>query len=394
MKKLVSKDQAIKLIQKLKLQNYQIVNEKLIDALDRKSIKKIYSPINLPELPTAGLDGYVMSSVKSEKIKIHKKEISCGSNLTNLDKNFAYKVNTGATIDKNFKYLVPLEKVKVKNGILIFDKNNASKKDIKKIGEDLKKNTLILSPNERITEFKIALLASVGIKKIPLYKKIKIGVFSIGDELIDSTKIKKNKSQIYDSNRYQIINFLKKWPIDIVDLGILSDNENSISNFYKKNIIKFDLIISSGGASSSNKDFISKFIEKNTKVIFKYIKIKPGRPCIFSHHKNVFLFSLPGNPLAVSINLLFIVSEFLNLFSFGKSVNATQVLSGFNISKNKSFNNFYRVKIDKNNSAQLYNTKGSAKLISLSNADGLVEVPNGKISIKKGDNLNFFKFQT
>ena len=136
------------------------------------------------------------------------------------------------------------------------------------------------------------------------------------------------------------------------------------------------------------------FIEKNTKVIFKYIKIKPGRPCIFSHYKNVFLFSLPGNPLAVSINLLFIVSEFLKLFSFGKSVNATQVLSGFNISKNKSFNNFYRVKIDNNNIAQLYNTKGSAKLISLSNSDGLVEVPNGKISIKKGDNLNFFKFQT
>ena len=64
---------------------------------------------------------------------------------------------------------------------MIFDKNNASKKDIKKIGEDLKKNTLILSSNERITEFKIALLASVGIKKIPLYKKIKIGVFSIRD---------------------------------------------------------------------------------------------------------------------------------------------------------------------------------------------------------------------
>ena len=68
MKKLASKDQAIKLIQNLKLQNYQIINEKLIDDLDRRSIKKIYSPINLPELPTAGLDGYVMSSVKSEKI--------------------------------------------------------------------------------------------------------------------------------------------------------------------------------------------------------------------------------------------------------------------------------------------------------------------------------------
>ena len=392
MKKLVSKDRAIKLIQNLKFQSYQIVNEELIDALDRRSIKKIYSPINLPELPTAGLDGYVVSSIKSEKIKLHKKEISCGSNLINLDKNFAYKVNTGATIDKNFKYLIPLEKVKVKNGILTFDKNNASKRDIKKIGEDLKKNTLILNSNERITEFKIALLASVGIKKIPLYKKIKIGVFSIGNELVDSTKVKKNKYEIYDSNRYQITNFLKKWPIEVVDLGILRDNEKTVSNFYKKNITKFNLIISSGGASSSNKDFISKFIEKNTKIIFKYIKIKPGRPCIFSHHKNTYLFSLPGNPLAVSVNLLFIVSEFLNLFSFGKSIISTQVSSGFNIKKNKTFNNFYRVKIDKNNTAQLFNANGSAKLISLSNADGLVEVPNDISSIKKGDKLKLFKF--
>ncbi len=392
MKNLVSKDQAVKLIKKLKLNNYKVVNEKLLNTLDRKSIKKIYSPINLPELPTAGLDGYVVSSLKSQSIKIHNKEITCGSNLRNLDKNFAYKVNTGATIDKSFKYLVPLEKANIKNGILIFDKKKASKKDIKKIGEDLKKNSLILNSNEHISEFKIALLASVGIKKIFCYRKIKIGVFSIGDELIDPTKIKIKKFKIYDSNRFQIINFLKKWPIEIIDLGILKDNKTVISNFYNKNFLKFDLIISSGGASSSNKDFISKFIENKTKVIFKYIRIKPGRPCIFSHHKNTYLFSLPGNPLAVSVNLLFIVSEFLNLFSFGKSITTMQVSSGFNITKNKKFNNFYRVKIDNNNTAQLYNSTGSAKLVSLSNADGLVEVPQGITSIKKGDKLKLFKF--
>ncbi|MDC1316017.1 hypothetical protein N8251_01395, partial [Alphaproteobacteria bacterium] len=108
--------------------------------------------------------------------------------------------------------------------------------------------------------------------------------------------------------------------------------------------------------------------------------------------KNTYLFSLPGNPLAVSINLLFIVSEFLNLFSFGKSITTMQVSSGFNITKNKKFNNFYRVKIDNNNTAQLYNSKGSAKLVSLSNADGLVEAPQGITSIKKGDKLKLFKF--
>jgi len=392
MKKLISKNQAINLIRKIKFKSPISNNEKLLDLLDRKSINKIYSPINLPELPTAGLDGYIIPSLKSEKIKIHKKEISCGLKCLNLDRNFAYKINTGASVDPYFKYLVPLEKTEVTNGKLIFDRKNASTKDIKKIGEDLKKNVLILNSNERITEFKIALLASAGIKKITVFKKISVGVFSIGDELVDPSKSKKNKSKIFDSNRYQIINFLKKWPINIVDLGILKDNEKIISSFYKKNISKFDLIISSGGSSSSNKDFISKFLEEKSNIIFKYIKIKPGRPIIFSSFSNTFLFSLPGNPLAVSINLLFIVSEFLNLFSFGKSLISHDVFSGFSINKNNNFNNFYRVKVDNNNIAHLFNSSGSAKLISLSGADGLVEIPNNVSTVNKGDKLKLFKF--
>jgi len=391
MKKLVSKDRAINLIKKIKLTHYKSNNVNLSKSLDCKSLERIYSPIDLPELPTAGLDGYVVFSLKLQKIKLHKKEISCGVGYLKLDKNFAYRVNTGASVDLNFKYLIPLEKAKVMNEKLIFDKKNASKNDIKKIGEDLKKNTLILNLNERITEFKIALLASAGIKKINIFKKISIGVFSIGDELIDLTKSKKDKSKIFDSNRYQIINFLKKWPVEIIDLGILKDDEKVISNFYKKNSSRFDLIISSGGSSSSKKDFISKFLEEKSDVIFKYVKIKPGRPCIFSSYKKTFIFSLPGNPLAVSVNLLFLVSEFLNLFSFGKSIMHQDVFSGFSINKNKDFNNFYRVKMN-NNIAHLFNSKGSAKLISLSNSDGLVEVPKGTTSIKKGDKLKLFKF--
>ncbi|MDA1284614.1 MAG: molybdopterin molybdotransferase MoeA, partial [Proteobacteria bacterium] len=366
MKKLVSKDQAITLIKKIKLTSYKTIKVSLSKTLDRKSLEKIYSPIDLPELPTAGLDGYVVSNHKLQNIKLHKKEISCGVGYLKLNKNFAYRVNTGASVDINFKYLIPLEKAKVINEYLIFDKKNASRNDIKKIGEDLKKNTLILNLDERITEFKIALLASVGIKKINVFKKISVGVFSIGDEIVDLTNFKKDKSKIFDSNRYQIINFLKKWPVEIVDLGILKDNEKVISNFYKKNSSRFDLIISSGGSSSSKKDFISKFLVENSDIIFKYVKIKPGRPSIFSSYKNTFLFSLPGNPLAVSVNLLFLVSEFLNLFSFGKFITHQDVFSGFSINKNKDFNNFYRVKIN-NNIARLFNSKGSAKLISLSN---------------------------
>ncbi|MAV82551.1 MAG: hypothetical protein CMI90_03685 [Pelagibacteraceae bacterium] len=392
MRKLISKDQAVQIIRKIKINPKLKSNINIKNVRNHKSLNKIISPINLPELPSPGLDGYVIPNLKKTRWKIHKKEIVCGSKLFKPNKDFAYKVNTGSFIDSSFKYFISLENANTSNEILTFSKKDASKKDIKKIGEDLKKNALILNKDDYLDEFKIALLASVGIKKILSYRKLKVGIFSIGDELIDSNKKKITKSKIFDSNKHQIINFLKNWPVHIKDLGLLKDNENSVSKFYKKNVNKYDLIISSGGSSTSDKDFISSFFVKNFNIIFQYIKIKPGRPSIFAKFNNTYIFSLPGNPLAVTVNLLFIVSEFLNLFASGKKIFPELVTSGFEINKKNDFNNFYRVKINSKKVATLYNSKGSAKLVSISKADALLEIPKNINKIKKGDRVKVFRF--
>ena len=159
----------------------------------------------------------------------------------------------------------------------------------------------------------------------------------------------------------------------------------------KKNQNKFDVIISSGGSSFSSRDYISSFLGNNTKLLFKYVRIQPGRPVIFSKLKSNYYFSLPGNPLAVFTNLFFLISLFIDP-SLKDNFSITKTYkSGFSENKRSNITKFYRVKLLKN-ILHTHNSKGSAKLISLSESDGLAIAPEGITNIKKGEKLGFIEF--
>ena len=388
---LISLKKAIQLIDKEKKNLFKISKIKLSKALNKVVAEDILSPINLPSLDCAGLDGFVFNSSHKSKLPISKKIITPGKIFKNHSHNYAYRINTGAIIPKNLSNFVSIENSKTDNVSLFISQSKISNKDIKKKGEDLKKGKILIRKNEKINFLKLSLLASAGIVTVKIFSSLKIGIVSNGDELVKIGNIKK-KEQVYDSNKLQIINFLKKFNVSIKDLGILKDNEKKIENFYKKRIQKYDLIISSGGSSFSSGDLISKFLNKNTKTIFKYIRIQPGRPIIFSKYKQKYIFSLPGNPLAVLVNLIFLVSFFINP-SAGEMFSLSQkIKSGFNDTKNPNITKFYRV-IIKNNVAFPHNSKGSAKLISVSESDGLMVINENVKSIKKGNIYEFFKFE-
>jgi molybdopterin molybdotransferase len=248
----------------------------------------------------------------------------------------------------------------------------------------------LIKKNEKIDFIKIALLSSVGITNLWVYKTLRVAVVSSGNELIKSGK-KIKDHQVYDSNKYQIIHFLKKFNISVHDLGIIKDDEIKVDKFYKKNQNKFDIIISSGGSSFSSKDYISSFLSQNTELLFKYVRIQPGRPVIFSKLKFNYYFSLPGNPLAVFTNLFFLVSLFIDPSRKDNSSITKFYQSGFSENKKSNLTKFYRVKLSKN-ILYTHNSKGSAKLISLSEADGLAFVPEGNDKIKKGEKIRFIEF--
>jgi len=388
--RLISFKLAQKIIIREKKNLFQESKIKLKEAHNAVVSRTITSPINLPLQNTAGLDGYIVSNKNLNKVSISNKLLNAGHSYKRLNPNLAYKINTGGIIPKNFKNFISLENAKVEGRNLLVQYSKISNKDIKKKGEDLKKNKILIKKNEKIDFIKIALLSSVGITNLWVYKTLRVAVVSSGNELIKSGK-KIKDHQVYDSNKYQIIHFLKKFNVKVCDLGILKDDELKVDKFYKKNQNKFDIIISSGGSSFSSKDYISSFLSQNTKLLFKYVRIQPGRPVIFSKLKSNYYFSLPGNPLAVFTNLFFLVSLFIDPSRKDNSSITKFYQSGFSENKKSNLTKFYRVKLSKN-ILYTHNSKGSAKLISLSEADGLAFVPEGNDKIKIGEKISFIEF--
>ena len=386
---LISLNRAIKLIQKEKKPNKK-ETIKLEDSIGRVSSKKVTSPIDLPSYDSAGLDGYIFSKKNNKFLKISKKIITPGKLHKNLNLNLAYKINTGSIIPNRFSYFVSLENASVKKDLINISKSKISNKDIKKKAEDLKKGKIIIDKNQKLNFRNISLLASVGIKKLEVFRLLKIGVVSNGNELVSYNKNKK-KFQTFDSNKLQIINFLKHHNIKAYNLGILKDNISSIEKFYKNKVKDFDIIISSGSSSFSTGDFMSTFLEKKSRIIFKYIRIQPGRPMIFARYKSKYIFSLPGNPLAVFVNLVFIVKPFLENTKKSMNENIKFIKAGFNDVKKINTVKFFRVKIKKD-IAFPHNSKGSAKLVSISESDGLLISNESENKILKGKLYKFLKF--
>ena len=259
---LISLKKAIDLISKEKKQLCKISKIKITDSLNLVAAENIISPISLPSLDCAGLDGFVFHKSKKLKLPISKTTITPGKLDRNYSNNYAYRINTGAIIPKDFSNFISIENSFNDNKYLYLNKSKISNKDIKKKGEDLKKGKILIKKNEKINFIKISLLSSVGISTIKVFSLLEVGVVSNGNELV-KTGQSKRKEQVYDSNKLQIINFLKGYNLLVKDLGILRDNEKDIYNFYKKNIKKLKKISSIG-----KKEYFKKF---NSNIIGRYI---------------------------------------------------------------------------------------------------------------------------
>ena len=174
-----------------------------------------------------------------------------------------------------------------------------------------------------MTYSKVAILASLGIKKVKVLKKPIISFFSTGDELISIDK-KLKKGQIYDSNRYLLRGLLEKFPVMIKDAGVVPDNENKIINKFKKLSKESSVIITTGGVSVGDADYIRDALLKIGSINFWKISIKPGRPLAFGTIGSSYFFGLPGNPVSTSVTFdLFVRPAIYKILSLEKRKDIT-----------------------------------------------------------------------
>ena len=375
----------------------EIIN--LIDAEDKILAQNIYSKIDLPPFKNSAVDGYALlkKDLNKRQKKINKNRIAAGDIGTSkiLDGE-VIRIFTGAKMPSNSNTVVMQENTNVVDVKLSLLKIPLYGDNCRQKGEDISKGSLVLNKGSKIDSRNLNLIAAIGCNKVKVYSSLKVGFFTSGNELVKPT-IKLKNSKINNSNYYLLSSLLNKNYIDKKFLGNLPDNSVKIKTKILSQIPKYNLIITTGGASVGDEDHLIDTLKNNGKIFFWQAAIKPGRPIAIGKIKNTYIVCLPGNPVSVQLLFAFVVrplilkligSPMLKITSEKiktdfSMVKKTKRLEWLRVSK-KLINNEYFI--------SRYPKQGSGMISSISYSDGVVEIPENINLIKKGDVFDFYDF--
>ena len=375
----------------------EVIN--LLDAEDKILAENIYSKINLPPFKNSAVDGYALLKKDLNKTpkKINQNRVAAGDTTSHkIKEGEVIRIFTGAKMPSNSDTVVMQENTEISDNKLSLLKVPVYGDNCRHKGEDIHKGSLVLKKGTKIDTKNLNLIAAIGYSKIKVYAKIKIGFYTSGNELVKPTTKLKN-SKINNSNFYLLNSLLNKNYITKKFLGNLPDNANKIKKNLLKEVSKYNMIITTGGASVGDEDHLIDTLKNNGEIFFWRAAIKPGRPIAIGKIKKTYIVCLPGNPVSVQLLFAFVVKPLIYKL-IGSLVNHVQpekIATNFSMIKKTKRLEWLRVskKLIKDKYVLLKHPKqGSGMITSISYSDGVVEIPEDVSVINKGDVFDYYDF--
>ena len=376
------------------------VEEILVDEANGRILSKSPKAIrSSPPVSNSAVDGYgfAHSSLTPGKqtLKLQKGFSAAGIPFNSKVKpGYAIKIFTGAPLPTGVDTVVLKEDTNFNDREVAFSSSLRIGSNTRRQGEDINKGKKILEVGSTIRPPDLALLKSVGVNTVSVYKKLKVGVLSTGNEIVSSFNKNISEFQIYDSNKLMLMTLVSNWGFEAIDLGIVQDNKKEVQKRILSASKSVDVILSTGGASASDEDYISKVMNEFGSVTSWRVAIKPGRPIIMGVIHGVPLFGLPGNSVAAFVCAVIFTRPAL-LFMSGAGWHTPPSFitsSAFSKKKKQGRREFLRARIDKQNNVEVYHSEGSGKINSISWANGLVDLSAETTQVSVGDPIKFIPF--
>ncbi|CAM2899572.1 bifunctional molybdopterin-guanine dinucleotide biosynthesis adaptor protein MobB/molybdopterin molybdotransferase MoeA [Vibrio diazotrophicus] len=378
-----------------------IETTELPSAYNRVLARDITSPVNVPSYRNSAMDGFAIrgDDLNREHYQVVA-EIMAGDSYANVvEHGQAVKIMTGAAVPQGADTVIMREQASVTGETVTFGSATIKAgQNVRQAGEDLAIGQNVFSIGQRLSSPEIGMLASLGMNLAPVYRKLKVAIFSTGNE-VQAPGTPASESHIFDSNRYTLMGLLAHLGFETIDLGIIEDDEQSMMNALNNASQSADVVLTSGGVSVGDADFIKSALESLGTIEFWRINMRPGRPLAFGKINNTPIFGLPGNPVAVMVSFINFVEPALRKMQGEVNWNPLKVpaVATEDLRSRQGRTEFTRGIYSFNELGQLTvkstGKQGSGILRSMSEANCLIEISPAVDTVKVGESVTIIPLQ-
>ncbi len=362
-----------------------------LEATHRVLARAQRSTMDVPPMDNSAMDGYAVRISDGAELKV-KQKIMAGSVGKPLEPGSAARIFTGAPIPQGADAVVMQEHTSLSGDAVTLKRKPKPGEWIRLKASDIAKGADILPAGKRLLPQDTGLAASVGIATLPVYRKVRLGLFFTGDELVMPGE-PLAPGRIYNSNRFTLRGLGETFGCELKDYGIVPDSLEATRAVLRRAAAECDLVVTSGGVSVGDADYVKPAVEAEGELLMWRIAMKPGRPLAFGRVGNASFIGLPGNPVSSFVTFLVFVRPFLlKIQGMEKTEpHAMPARADFDWTEPDSRREFLRVKWNAQGGLELYPTQDSAVLTSTAWADGLVDNPAGR-AIHRGESVRFLPY--
>ena len=367
----------------------------------------VKAPVDLPPFDNSAVDGYAVRHADlrvdgETKLAVTGRLTAGAAAKLALKPGEAIRIFTGAAMPADADTVFMQEDVRTEGDSVIVPAGLKLGANRRLAGEDAHAGSVALPAGTVLEPQHIALAAALGITEIEVRRRLKVAIFSTGDEVVEPGTVRCGAA-IYDANRYLLSQLLERLGAEVTDLGILADEPQTLARALQAAVAGHDLIVTSGGVSTGEADHVRNAVERIGSLVFWRVAIKPGRPVAMavirdSADRSAAFVGLPGNPVAVFVTFVRVVRPLLRRLAGARpqTLVPLPVRVTFAYKKKKNRREYLRVALRRGGDGEIEAVKhpqdGAGILTSLTETDGLLELPEDVTGIEPGARVGFLPY--